>query len=502
LLNENVACTREHKASGLDIYLYVIVAVSFLVHLYFSFVGWNNNLLDFFSFRQTQTAITSFYVIQEGFQINYQTPILGAPWSIPMEFPLYQWIVAIVVAVTHMPLDQAGRLVSLIFFYLTLIPVYGMLNYTMKNRAHKLMVISLILLNPVYIFWSRTFMIESAALFFSLAFLYCTIRTIMTKSVPFFVLAIVLGVLGGLTKVTTFAVVLIGGFGFYAWYWNRNRKCCSFPRYLLHGAFLFGIPFLVNVAWVKYTDHLKHLNPLADFITSGALTSWNFGTWEQKLSLVTWYHILYVYLPLFVLVMLLWRGSRRLEAMASLALFWIGPAIFTNLYFVHEYYSYASSIFFSLFIGFILVSLIETKNKKTAILVYPVVLAISCSFYFNTYYDKQKTGHQNDPVIKLTEQVRVHTQPNDIMLVYGQDWNPVIPYYSQRKAIMVRGNPSLSDKNIQQSLNNLGNQKVRALIVGGGENEEFVQERVHYFGLKSQPVFKNENYRLYVAGLD
>ena len=100
-------------------YFLSLFIICLITHVIFASVGWNNTLYGWHGFRQTQTAITSYYTIKEGFKLNYITPILGRPWSIPMEFPLYQWIVSVLVLITRINLDQAGRLITLLFFYLS-----------------------------------------------------------------------------------------------------------------------------------------------------------------------------------------------------------------------------------------------------------------------------------------------------------------------------------------------------------------------------------------------
>ena len=61
--------------------------------------GWRNRSLPGNAFRQTQTAITALFVQREhDFALAYPTPVLGKPWSVPFEFPLYQWTVAVVSA--------------------------------------------------------------------------------------------------------------------------------------------------------------------------------------------------------------------------------------------------------------------------------------------------------------------------------------------------------------------------------------------------------------------
>jgi hypothetical protein len=80
-------------------------------------------LLDAHSFRQTQTALTSYWFMKEGFRLAYQTPVGGAPWTIPYEFPIYQAVVTGLSGATGLELGAAGRLASFLFLCATLFPV-------------------------------------------------------------------------------------------------------------------------------------------------------------------------------------------------------------------------------------------------------------------------------------------------------------------------------------------------------------------------------------------
>jgi hypothetical protein len=51
-------------------------------------------ILDWYTFRQTQTALTSYWMCHGGFKLAYETPVGGYPWALPLEFPLYQYLVA------------------------------------------------------------------------------------------------------------------------------------------------------------------------------------------------------------------------------------------------------------------------------------------------------------------------------------------------------------------------------------------------------------------------
>jgi uncharacterized membrane protein (DUF373 family) len=89
-------------------------------------IGFDFTLLDMHGFRQTQTAI-SVWSMKSGSLLFYETPVLGAPFSIPFELPVYHWCV-LIINLTGVPLDQAGRLVSIAFFILIILGLYRLLT--------------------------------------------------------------------------------------------------------------------------------------------------------------------------------------------------------------------------------------------------------------------------------------------------------------------------------------------------------------------------------------
>jgi hypothetical protein len=72
-------------------------------------------LVETYAFRQTQTAITAFWMMRNGWHLAYETPVAGYPWSIPFEFPLYQMLVAVIGKASGLSLDAVGRMVSFVF---------------------------------------------------------------------------------------------------------------------------------------------------------------------------------------------------------------------------------------------------------------------------------------------------------------------------------------------------------------------------------------------------
>lgn len=446
-----------------DVYYWTIILVCLMIHAYSSSVGWDRMILDKHGFRQTQTALSSYYVIQEGFRLDYITPVLGPPWSIPMEFPLYQWVTALLVIITGYDLEKAGRLVSVLFFYFTLIPVFWLSRYFLKKTSFALIVLCLILVNPIYLFWSRTFMIESTALFFCAMYLWLSLRALESENIIYFLLAITCGTLGGLAKATTFAVFLITAFFIYFYFLLENKIFYTLIRhncrYILYGCLLTLIPLAFSFAWVFYGDCLKADHPFASVLTSSNLKAWNYGTLEQKLSLDVWQNIfelssLYqsvsqiirgnsiaIHLGGFIIFTVLSERRRMLFSLA--AVYISAPLIFTNLHFRHDYYQYANTIFLCAIIGFFCAELIENKRPIYSFLgkyvVLPGFLILFLNGYFQFYYTFQSGPlPSNEKFIELTGFLKKNTSKEDVIIFIGFDWDSRYAFYSQRKVLMAR----------------------------------------------------------------
>src|SRR5580765_4756034 len=99
-----------------------------LVHAAIASIGWWSPITDRYGFRQTQTAISAYWLSHGSPFLPDEAPVLGPPWSIPFEFPLYQEAVSLWSRLTGAPIDQSGRLISLLFFYAGLVPVAWMVR--------------------------------------------------------------------------------------------------------------------------------------------------------------------------------------------------------------------------------------------------------------------------------------------------------------------------------------------------------------------------------------
>lgn len=482
-------------------WIFIVFLLTLILHLACATIGWNNSIADHHGFRQTHTAITAYYFIKEGFKINYITPVLGMPWSIPIEFPFYQLLTSLIAQTNLIPLDQAGRLLSLLFFYLSLLIIYKILKLIQIKRNYCFLILSLILVNPIYIFWSRTFMIESTALFFTLAYIFSCFESATNNSKNIRIYAILIGILGVLVKITTFVIALpLAVLGYYYLSRKFNNKIFTFKSLLL-----FLIPFALGGTWTLYADYIRSLNPIAvKYFASEVAAKWYFGDFGERTSIFIWDQIFktvqkFVIPPLMVLlipilVAFLKKGHKII--LALILTFLLGPLFFTNMYFVHDYYLYANSVYLLVAVGLIFVFLLNSYTSKIILLFYPAILILSLWTYTQTYLPIQQNN--NTSLIQLSNFINANTRQEDIILVEDHDANPEIPYYSQRKAIMLSWGSKIDDSEVQKSLDLTGREKITALVTGTDKKGFYTDHELRLLGFNKTSAFQNSYGTVYL----
>ncbi len=443
----------------------LVLVFALAVNLALALVAWHNPILDRHGFRQTQTALTTYWTVRDGFTLAYPTPLFGPPWSIPFELPLYQWAVAALHLASGLALEQAGRLVSLLAFYAALPAVYLLARKAFANRDAAVLTVALTLVNPTYIFWSRTFLMESTALLLALWWLWLFVLGVERRGRLVPIAAALVGALAGTVKVTTWAVLLAVAAVLTAWRLVdalRRRDRAELTRVLVRAAAMTAPGVLATAAWTRFADHLKAENPLAAALTSGALVHWNFGTIAQRLDPALWAHWvvgnsgLGVWAhglggrPLVVAaVVLLGVGSVtaaardvRLRAVVVLSCVGLasGPLVFFNLY-RHDYYQYATGIFLSA-LGAASVTgalRLARATRRLGLLVAGALVVVGAWGYVSSIYftDQLVVSPQARRTLALARRVRAETEPDDVVAFVDSDWTSEYAYYSRRRAIML-----------------------------------------------------------------
>lgn len=438
-------------------------------------------LLGPHAFRQTQTAISAYYMAEDARMFaDYITPVFGKPWRLPLELPVYQWLVARWHNLTGMPLDPSGKLVSVLVWLACLGPAWVLLRSLRFSSQQCLLALMVLLSSPLYLFWSNAFLIESTGLFFAISMVACAVRGQEMKSVPWLLACFLFGVLAILCKVTTWApAVGVGGLllvfrdGWPPWrrVWPatdvmpvggasvRNAFVRREAAFLVAASCCLLLPLVPGKLWIRYGDSIKAANPYAREITISTLphmVKWNFGTWEQKLDPATWQVIgqhvtdqLLVPFPLigpFLMVLILVAGPiaspKRIPfVLVFLAGFVAGPLVFTNLYFEHSYYWCANGIWLLLAVGTALAGISDFRPDRvwpqvTAMTLAALIALAGFTVWFQRFLPiltalptrEQITENWTKPVQRVVPLGRT-------LLIVGHDFNPVGLYYAERKGI-------------------------------------------------------------------
>ena len=467
--------------------------------------SWSKPILDRHEFRQLQTGLSAYWMREEGLHLAYPLPLFGPPWSAPMEYPLYQAVVALISQTFSLPLEQTGRAVSIVFFLSTLPALYGLLGICGMVPDRRWLVLGVCLVTPIYLFYSRALLIESTALCLAAWFLFAYARSVRDGGGGWLAGAIALGALAAVVKITTFAVFGVPAVGF-ALAALRSRR--SWRR-----AVAVALPLLAAVGaggwWVHFGDAVKAANPFSQFLVSDRMTSWNFGPLAERLDPAFWpaiyAHIhlcalaeasLAVLLVLFFLV----EPRCRRAALLTAAAFFTGPLLFSTLYRVHDYYLYANALFLAAAAGWLLVGAVDSPRLPRAarIAVLAVFLGAQLTGYLRGYGDYHVRTLPAPP--PLAAVIRAVVPAGDAVLIDGWDWNSLLAYYARRRAVMMPLGHEDDFPNLERILSRLPPRRIAAVVWKGPERPpgRFLSWCRDHLDIVHAPVAESPDGQLYL----
>jgi 4-amino-4-deoxy-L-arabinose transferase-like glycosyltransferase len=445
----NLKKIKKLISQNTEIILNIFLAIAIFYFILVNIIQIDNPLLDRHGFRQTQTALTSYWQTEGGLRFDYQTPVIGKPWMVPFEFPIFQSIVSIT-AIFIGNLDISGKLVSLLAALIT-IPYSWKILEEFKFKDNEIKIAHIIYFTmPTITFWSGTFMIESTALFFTLGAIYHFILAVQNKKFTInYIFFSVLLTFAFLQKVTTILVPfgMTGGLFLYHSMGSKIIKINFFEKFLLIVSAVLSC--LIFVFWLRYSDSIKTEGEIAQHLTSNALAHWNYGGFDEFFNLQYWRSILLrafsmnsaiILGPLFLSISIFKIGLKRnVKVVVCVILFFLPMLIFKPLHRVHDYYQYSNLIFLAVLMGHIIGGQIDGGRKYIMIYLTFIVVAINVIIFTGVYANSKFTKihfNQNN-TLKLSNYIKNHTTEGDVILTFGADWSSEISYYSQRRAVMV-----------------------------------------------------------------
>jgi hypothetical protein len=408
-----------------------------------------------FIFRQAQTAVVSREIAANWPNAGWgPLPVFGEGTQVPFEFPLFQIITALL-NFLGLPLEIAGRGLSLFLFQLSSLVAYLILQ---KFNSKKAPLIFLIMsqLSPFGVIWSAAFLIEFLATAASLLMVYSFLNWKGgMRKISLLPLSAAFGAVGGLVKITTLLpfLVLLGAIAIL-----RHQKENSTRGIFFSAAGASGIALLAgatSLLWTRVADEIKSANPSTEWLTSTNLRNWNFGTFEQRLDnsnqafiLSTLEQVLFspalvittLSLALYNVIM----GQHRLFILGLFGSALAGPLVFWNLYAVHTYYM--SAVYFQLIMlaAFVFSTTFDTllghqPRKRQVALIASLLIPLIVTSLLNPKTSWElNDAYSHRPISQEAAEVLKYVLPNETFLTVGCDWSPQLVYETGRTAIMSR----------------------------------------------------------------
>ena len=381
-------------------------------------------LVEAHEFRQTQTAYTAVLYHRNGIDL-FQTPlpVLGPPWVVPHEFPLFQAVAAVAMDL-GVQTEVALRATSLAFLLVSAALVWLIVRLEAGHLTAAVATVAFALM-PLGMLWSRSSTIETMAVAAALGAIHEALRWDRGGSRWHIAAALGLGVMAGLLKITTAAIWLAP-----ALFLLRRSSRVTIAVIAVFAA--------AGLVWTSSADGIKAASPATSFLTSAMLREWNFGTLEQRLDPATWVTFATWLAGLSLLVFLapLRLGRSRL-AIWALCTLGLGPLIFTNLYVVHDYYWMAVAPAAAILIGLFAANVTKAAPKPWR---RSLALGMICLFALSyVVYPRWSLMFQSgDPtgVLAHAAQIAAETDPNDLLAITHDSWNPAILFYADRRGYM------------------------------------------------------------------
>jgi hypothetical protein len=422
-------------------------AIAALAYLLIAFTA--DDPFFLYPFRESQTAISADYLLREpaGGMLAYQLPILGTPWRIPLEFPLFQQLTAWVASL-GISVAQSGRLVSLVFFILCVATTLQLWRKLELPNQWAPIFAALLIASPIYGVFSTAHLIESLALFLGLMIILGSVRLLQGASWAWLAVVAVFGALAAMVKITTWlpcalAATLYAATSAYHSYkngqWSETRK-----RHLAW-VLAMGLGFLAGVLWSVWSKNIRNANPLGE---AGANLSWVSGTLKDHLSPKLWAlllgkHSLLLFGPLgllapVVLILAWFKGggvkNRVNQIMLAATMAYLAHVlVFFNLNLIHDYYLFEEGLFLLLAVACALITLLTHASPRWTWA--PLFLATSM-LLTGLAYGWTKCNYHDFAFEQAGCLLKQAKQPG-AFVTFGFDWSSRVPFEAGRKALML-----------------------------------------------------------------
>ena len=432
---------RKEISNSLYITLWVVIGL--LVRI----SRLNDSIYERFSFRQTQTAFGIRYFANESLNpFTAQVPVLGPPWKIPFEFPIFQLIASL--PTKYLSIEEAisGRITATLFFLLSSILLFLILQQTNGKSVARISM-PIFLLTSFSLEWGSAVLIDWLSVALTLWGIYLLILHKKTNS-SFSInlmFALVVLVFASLTKVTT-TVPWITAFVIF---FVAKSLMFKFRKNVIIITVLTS-SFLPFILWNSFADTVKSENPFTEWLVSDSMNTWNFGSLGQRLQPTNYFTIFEkidnlifgssIYLIIIITLVVFIQKTNIIFFNFYLFTGIFAVAIFFNLYVKHDYYLIAIYPAIIAMISIILSSGIESlvgTRKYRVVSKLPVIFVVILT-YISPLGKSYLIEYRTDGGIPIASQyIMSETEKNSKIIMLGCDWDPTILFFAERKGLML-----------------------------------------------------------------
>lgn len=453
--------------------------------------GLHRKLIDRQGFRQTQTAFTIRELAHHGMHLLHPPlPVLGPPWTVAMEFPLFQAIGALMVR-AGLSSDVAGRLLGLLWFEATAVVLFLLVRKIATVRAALIAAVlfQAVPLNAQFGFAS---LMEYMATAGCLASIYAVWKWFDGGRWWWLVVAGISSGVGFLTKVTTGAAWM-APLAVLAFIVVRTDWRAQWRRVAIGLAAAPGVGLVLTEWWTHYSDAEKAASPATAFLQSNKLWWWNSGPISERLNggneqvvLDRITNLMTGPWPLLVaaIVMLALARHNRLMKLSLVLVPLLGTQVFFNLYVHHDYYQCA---LVPAYVSIMAIGIDEVAQRITwrAALLRPAIAVAGVVAILATTWTSNLGSlvHKNlamtwNTIPWQSRELLDHTPPGSQILTVGcHDWDSRYLYYAHRRGLMLPAlsaqdhepmpplTPAIVDANYQYVLSCAGSEYMNVLPI-------------------------------------
>jgi hypothetical protein len=163
---------------------------------------------------------------------------------------------------------------------------------------------------------------------------------------------------------------------------------------------------------------------------------------------------------------ILLSGAARWRVVGLAGVFFLAQLMFPFAYAYQDYYYYACTVFLLGGLGFALNALFDSRCPRWGCwLILAVPFVAQLSNYWHGYRPSQLL--KSDGGFNYTVALNDIAPKDGVLVIAGADWAGMIPFYAQRKALMIRNGLEFDGAYLKRAFDDLDGENVCALVLIG-----------------------------------